>query len=143
MIVNPAYMHMGIADEPAEPVIWDRYKVFNYPYDLNGANLAGNNGLSFSAGGSVTFSELNFSKFTKITFTEVFQINYQMSIIVKAVNDKGVVSAETQLIFPRDTTTNQIWTIPPEFRLKNVKLVVTGGSINGSSSVTISKAVCS
>lgn len=143
MIVNPAYMHMGIADEPAEPVIWDRYRVFNYPYQLNGANIAGNNGLSFAAGGSVTFSDLNLSKFTKITFTEVYQINRQMSIIVKAVNDKGVVSTETELKFPANTLTNQIWTIPPAFRIKNVKLVVTGGSINGSSSVTISKAVCS
>lgn len=143
MIVNPAYMHMGIADEPAEPVIWDRYNVFNYPYQLNGAILAGKNGLSFKAGGSVTFSELNFSKFKQITFTQVFQVNKNLAIIVKAVNDKGVVSAETKLTFPRDNLTNQIWTIPPEFRIKNVKLVVTGDSINGSSAITISKAVCS
>lgn len=143
MIVNPAYVYMSVADEPAEPVIWDRYKVFNYPYQLNGATLAGNNGLNFKAGGSVTFSELNFSKFTHITFTEVYQINKKLSIIVKAVNDKGVVSAETELKFPKDALTNQIWTIPPDFRLKNVKLVVTGGSINGSTALTISKAVCS
>ena len=150
MIVNTAYIYMGVGGgTPANPNLWQD-GVSNYPVTLTDAEIS-SGGLILKRNGAATFSELPLTGFNNLTISLTPNSNTQMFgavVKIKFINSAGELLGTETADFGRpsgESPVNKTVNIPSSAKIQSAKISITNNSNHPSSrnSITLPSALLS
>ena len=144
MIVNTAYIYMGVGGgggEPANPNLWQN-GVSNYPVELTNSSITAT-GLKFITGlGDATFSELPLTYFNRLTLTGRITSGPSRTseISIEFYSSDNVLIGTTTAEFPKSEKSVTV-DIPSSAKIQNAKIKIK--KTDYPSSLTFSSALLS
>ena len=130
MIVNTAYIYMGSAGGPVNPVIFQQNEI-NYNYSGTNFNVTSDGYLKMLGKSELVFTGLDLSNFEKLTVRGRNYSQSKVSLIVNFIDDSGNVSANISKRFESGSITNGQYTIPLEYRKPKTKIKMSIAGVNG------------
>ena len=144
MIVNTAYIYMGVGGgTPANPNLWQD-GVSNYPVEFTGDCSISADGLKFiSAPGDATFSELPLKSFNSLTLsgrTTAGGMNPKVEISIEFYSGDNVLIGTRSATFLKSENSVAV-DIPSSAKIQNAKIKIKKAAYGLPS--TLSSAVLS
>ena len=137
MIVNTAYIYMGSAGGPANPVIF-RGNEINYNY--SGTNFTETSrGFKMTGVSELVFTGLDLSNFVKLVVNAHTGSSNEY-LTVNFIDASGNVSANIRKTFDKETISSNTYTIPAEYRNPRTKIKL---STTNSKNIVLLYAVLS
>ena len=143
MIVNTAYIYMGVGGgggEPANPNLWQD-GVANYPVEFTNNSSIKPKYLTLTSNGSATFSELLLTGFNSLTISR-YGNDFIPNIPIKIefFNSSGQLLGTETVTFTYSTTAQSV-NIPSAAKIQNAKIRMTNE--NSSRIINLSSALLS
>ena len=127
MIVNTAYIYMGSAGGPVNPVIFQGTEI-NYSY--SGTNFTETaEGFKMSGASELTFTGVDLSTFNRLHVEAHNTSSSNVSLTVNFIDNSGNVSASITKRFDGHSGSGNSYTIPSEYRKPRAKIKLS--STNG------------
>ena len=141
MIVNTAYIYMGVGGgTPVNPNLWQD-GVSNYPVTFTKQSSISSNGVLLSEGGSATFSELQLTGYNSLTLSRVTgSFAMPVDIKIEFLDSEGQLLGTETAEFKSDTKPQTV-NIPGSAKIQNAKIRMT--NTPRKFPVTLSSAVLS
>lgn len=124
MIVYPAYIYMGSAGGPANPVIFQQNEI-NYRYSGTNFTITANGYLQMEPRSELVFTGLDLSNFEKLSVTGSNNGEHSRTLIVNFIDNSGNVSADISRSFKADGRSTGVYTIPTEYKKPKSKIKIT------------------
>lgn len=119
MIVNTAYIYMGSAGGPANPVIFQKNEI-NYSY--SGTNFTETTeGFKMNGASELIFTGLDLSNFVKLV-VNAHTGSSNVSLTVNFIDASGNVSASITSRFDSGSISSKRYDIPTEYRNPRTKI---------------------
>lgn len=120
MIVNTAYIYMGSAGGPVNPVIFRKNEI-NYSY--SGTNFtATDQGFKMTGASELTFTGLDLSNFVKLAIQGSNPASSKVYLTVNFIDASGNVSTNIDQRFNDRSISSRTYTIPAEYRNPRTKI---------------------
>ena len=127
MIVNTAYIYMGSAGGPVNPVIFQGTEI-NYSY--SGTNFTETaEGFKMSGASELTFTGVDLSTFNRLHVEAHNTSSSNVSLTVNFIDNSGNVSASITKRFDGNSNSGNSYTIPSEYKKPRAKIKLS--STNG------------
>ena len=120
MIVYPAYIYMGSAGGPANPVIFQQNEI-NYTYSGTNFTVTTNGYIELQSNSELVFSGLDLSNFEKLS-VQVHNGSKTVTLTINFIDNSGNTSANITWRVDGDTLTSRVFTIPTEYRKPKTKI---------------------
>ena len=124
MIVYPAYIYMGSAGGPVNPVIFQQNEI-NYNYSGKDFTITANGYLQMEPNSELVFTGLDLSNFEKLSVTGSNNASNSRTLIVNFIDNSGNVSADISRSFSADGRSTKIYPIPTEYKNPKSKIKIT------------------
>ena len=121
MIVYPAYIYMGSAGGPANPVIFQQNEI-NYNYSGTNFTETTNGYLRMDGKSELVFTGLDLSNFEKLSVTGYNNLSNSGSLIINFIDNSGNVSDDISRSFKADGRSTRSYTIPTEYKKPKSKI---------------------
>ena len=120
MIVNTAYIYMGSAGGPVNPVIF-QYNEINYRY--SGTNVTETTqGFKMTGVSELVFTGLDLSNFETLAIQGGNPASSRVNLTINFIDNSGNVSADINQRFSDGSISNHTYTIPAEYRKPKTKI---------------------
>ena len=127
MIVNTAYIYMGSAGGPVNPVIFQGNEI-NYNY--SGTNFTETTeGFKITGASELVFTGIDLSAFDRLYVEAHNTSGSKVSLTVNFIDNSGNVSAAITKRFNENSISGNSYTIPVEYRKPRAKIKLS--STNG------------
>ena len=135
MIVNTAYIYMGSAGGPVNPVIFQGNEI-NYNY--SGTNFTETTeGFKMTGASELVFTGLDLSNFENLAIQARNGASSKVYLTINFIDNSGKVSADIKTNFGDHSTQSYTFTIPAEYRKPKTKIKF---SKSGPRSITLQYA---
>lgn len=124
MIVNTAYIYMGSAGRPVNPVIFQQNEI-NYNYSGTKFTVTSNGYLQMEPNSELVFTGLDLSNFETLKITGSNDTENSRTLIVNFIDDSGNVSADISRSFSADGRSTRNYTIPTAYKKPKSKIKLT------------------
>lgn len=139
MIVNTAYIYMGSAGGPPNPVIFQDDEI-NYKYSGTNFTVTTNGFQMLTGDSELEFSGLDLSNFEKLSIWVRNGSSSYVTLTINFIDNSGTVSANNTWRISDKTVTNRWFTIPTEYRKPRTKIKI---SLTKGRNITLEKAILS
>ncbi len=120
MIVNTAYIYMGSAGGPVNPVIFQGNEI-NYSY--SGTNFTETTeGFKMTGDSELMFTGIDLSTFNRLRVEAHNSSSSNVSLTINFIDNSGNVSAGITKRFDGNSSSGNSYTIPPEYRKPRAKI---------------------
>lgn len=121
MIVNTAYIYMGSAGGPANPVIFQQNEI-NYKYSGTNFTVTTNGYIELQSNSELVFSGLDLSNFEKLSVEVRNGLSSTVTLTINFIDRSGNVSANNTWRIDSKTVTSRAFTIPTEYKKPKTKI---------------------
>ena len=137
MIVNTAYIYMGSAGGPVNPVIFQKNEI-NYNY--SGTNFTETSeGFKMAGASELVFTGLDLSNFVKLVVNAHTGSSNEY-LTVNFIDASGNVSTNIRKTFESHSISSNTYNIPAEYRNPRTKIKMSIPGVNG---LTLRSAILS
>lgn len=120
MIVNTAYIYMGSAGGPVNPVIFQQNEI-NYSY--SGTNFTETTeGFKMTGASELIFTGLDLSNFEKLAIQGKNSASSNVTLTINFIDNSGNVSANINQRFSDGSISSRTCTIPAEYKKPKTKI---------------------
>ena len=120
MIVNTAYIYMGSAGGPVNPVIFQQNEI-NYKY--SGTNFTETTaGFKMTGVSELVFTGLDLGNFETLAIQGRNPAGSDVKLTINFIDNSGNESASINQRFSENSTSSHTYTIPAEYRKPKTKI---------------------
>lgn len=139
MIVNTAYIYMGSAGEPANPVIFQQNEI-NYNFSGTSYFETSTGYLRMDGISELVFTGLDLRNFEKLSITAQSS-SPSRTLIINFIDNSDNVSDDISQSFIKSGLSTKSYTIPPEYKKPKSKIKLS--TTTAGSNLLLNKAILS
>lgn len=139
MIVNPAYIYMGIGGAPGNPVIFQQNEI-NYKYSGTNFTKTTEDYFEMQSNSELIFENLDLTNFEKLKVMVQNTYPRNLYLTVNFITSSGKTSDNIENRIYANNTRTYTFNIPTDFKDKKMKIKF---SLGGGSLLTLQSAILS